>query len=251
MSQPILVVDDNPVNLQVATGILKKLGWASETAADGIEAVQAVMRQGYAAILMDCMMPRMDGCHATRAIRGHELRHGQPRVPIIGLSALAADEDRAAALAAGMDAYLVKPLVRQVLATELQRFGLATSAVSETLPAIPSTATLDPVIAANLRGLPGGIAAQLWLEFADGLPARQAEIAAAEAREDPVAAQKLVHSLRGSAATLGLAALAQGLLACETALKRQDPAWRAEWAKVPALMTAAIKATRAAATESF
>lgn len=247
MNLPVLVVDDNAVNLAVATAMLANLGLGHETAADGIEAVQSAMRRGYAAILMDCMMPRMDGCHATKAIRGHEQRRGLPRVPIIGLSALAAAENRAAALAAGMDAYLVKPLSQRALAGELQRFDITVSTRAASPPSMPSTACLDPAIAANLRGLPGGLAAQLWLEFADGLPARQAEIAAAIGTGDAATVQKLAHSLRGSAATLGLAALAQGLLACETALKRQDPAWRTAWEQVPALATEAMAAARAAA----
>jgi CheY-like chemotaxis protein/HPt (histidine-containing phosphotransfer) domain-containing protein len=242
----ILVVDDNAVNLAVATGMLSQLGCASETAADGIEAVQAVIRRSYAAILMDCMMPRMDGCHATRAIRGHEQRRGLARQPIIGVSALAAAEDRAAALAAGMDAYLVKPLSQAALAAELQRFGVLAGR-AEAPAAGPRSAILDPDVAANLRSLPGGLAAQLWLEFADGLPERLAEVADDDARGDLGAAQKHLHGLRGSAATLGLHALAQGLLACETALKRQDPAWRAAWDQVPALATEAITAARNAA----
>jgi CheY-like chemotaxis protein len=247
MNLPVLAVDDNEVNLAVATGMLANLGLATETAADGIEAVQAAMRRSYAAILMDCMMPRMDGCHATKAIRGHEQRRGLPRVPIIGLSALAAAEDRAAALAAGMDAYLVKPLSQRALADELQRFCNTVSPRAASPPSKPSAACLDPAIAANLRGLPGGLAAQLWLEFADGLPARQTEIANAVRTDDAATVLKLVHSLRGSAATLGLAALAQSLLACETALKRQDPAWRSAWNQVPELATAAIAAARTAA----
>ena len=250
MSLPILVVDDNAVNLAVATGMLSHLGLSSETAVDGIEAVQSAMRRSYAAILMDCMMPRMDGWHATRAIRGHEQRRGLPRIPIIGLSALAAAEDRDAALAAGMDSYLVKPLSQLALSGELQRFGIAIVVRAPSPPAIPSSATLDPAIAANLRGLPGGIASQLWLEFADDLPARQAEIAAAVAREDGATAQRLAHSLRGSAATLGLAGLAQGLLACESALKRQDPRWRQAWDQVPTLAAAATAAARQAASGS-
>lgn len=247
MTQPVLVVDDNEVNLAVATAMLANLGLGHETAADGIEAVQSAMRRSYAAILMDCMMPRMDGCHATRAIRGHEQRRGLPRIPIIGVSALASAEDHAAALAAGMDAYLVKPLSQRALSGELQRFGIEIRTRAPSPPAMPSTASLDPVIAASLRGLPGGLAAQLWLEFADCLPARQAEIAAAVSTGDLATVQKLVHSLRGSAATLGLASLAQSLLACETALKRQDPAWRAAWDQVPALAAAAMAAARAAA----
>lgn len=247
MTLPVLVVDDNEVNLAVAAAMLANLGLGSETAADGIEAVQSAMHRSYAAILMDCMMPRMDGCNATRAIRGHEQRRDLPRIPIIGVSALATAEDRDAALAAGMDAYLVKPLSQQALAGELRRFGITFSARAASPPSMPSTACLDPAIAASLRSLPGGLAARLWLEFADRLPARQAEIAAAVATGDAATVQKLVHGLRGSAATLGLAALAQSLLACETALKRQDPAWRAAWEQVPPLATAAMAAARTAA----
>lgn len=246
MNLPILVVDDDEVNRAVAIGMLAQLGCASETAVDGIEAVQAATRRSYAAILMDCMMPRMDGCHATRAIRGHEQRRGLPRVPIIGVSALAADEDRRAALAAGMDAYLVKPLSQQALAAGLRSCAVGVAGRPPP-PAEAYPGALDQAIADNLRSLPDGLAAQLWREFADGLPARRDEIAAAATRGDLVAMQQLVHRLRGSTATLGLVGLAQGLLACESALKRQDPAWRDAWERIPALTTEAIAAARAAA----
>ena len=63
-------------------------------------------------ILMDCMMPRLDGLEATRLIRQEEARRGLPRLPVIALTASALQEDHDRCLAAGMDAYLAKPLPR-------------------------------------------------------------------------------------------------------------------------------------------
>lgn len=115
-SQPeqptILVVDDNPVNRKVASGFLAKLGYPSDVAEHGAEALDKVREHTYGAVLMDCQMPVMDGYEATRAIR--QYLKGR-YLPIIAVTANAMDGDKEKCLAAGMDDYIAKPLRKNVL----------------------------------------------------------------------------------------------------------------------------------------
>lgn len=106
----ILIAEDNKINQVVAAGTLKKLGYAVEIVDSGGDAVGACLRTPFDAVLMDVMMPEMDGYQATARIREDEAIMGGAHIPIIGLSARAMEGDREIALAAGMDDYLTKPL---------------------------------------------------------------------------------------------------------------------------------------------
>jgi CheY-like chemotaxis protein len=118
--QLILIVEDNRVNQIVAARMVARLGYRSETVRNGMEAVEAVSRQEYAAVLMDCQMPLMDGFEATRQIRRAE----QPgrRLPIVAITALAGDDTLEQCMAAGMDDHLVKPLYEFELRTVLDHW---------------------------------------------------------------------------------------------------------------------------------
>jgi CheY-like chemotaxis protein len=126
----ILVAEDNPVNQQVARGILRKLGLSVDIAANGREAVEAVCRQNYDLVLMDVQMPEMDGYTATRLIRdsGYPVRN--PQIPIIALTAHAMQGEREKCIAAGMDDYLPKPFSIQALSDTLLKWLLASRAES-------------------------------------------------------------------------------------------------------------------------
>ena len=104
----ILLVDDNLVNRKVALGMLKKMGLTATIATNGLEAVQAWQDQQWDLILMDCMMPKMDGYEATRTIRQQE--EEGTHVPIIAMTANAMEGDKERCLAAGMDDYVPKPI---------------------------------------------------------------------------------------------------------------------------------------------
>ncbi|WAJ35557.1 response regulator [Pseudomonas sp. GOM7] len=117
--QQVLLVEDNPVNQTVIEAMLRSLGYRVSLAADGQQAVQRFAEQPYAAILMDCRLPLMDGYEATRQIRQQAQGHA---VPIIALTANALQGDRETCLAAGMNDYLAKPFKRADLQRILQRW---------------------------------------------------------------------------------------------------------------------------------
>lgn len=116
----ILVVEDNAVNRNLALRQLEKLGYAGKAVSNGREAFDAIASGDFAAVLMDCHMPEMDGFQATRVIRKMELRTGK-HVPIIAMTANALAEDRDACIAAGMDDYISKPVTLDSLRAVLER----------------------------------------------------------------------------------------------------------------------------------
>jgi signal transduction histidine kinase/DNA-binding response OmpR family regulator len=118
----ILVAEDNRVNQQVVARMLGKAGHRADIVVDGREAVTALGGTPYDLVLMDCLMPEMDGFEAARAIRAAESGTGR-HIPIIALTASAMAEDRERCLAAGMDDYLTKPLTKRVLIEAVERWG--------------------------------------------------------------------------------------------------------------------------------
>ena len=130
----ILVADDNPTNRKVIKMVLGSLGYSPELVANGAEAVKACTQAYYDLVLMDVHMPEVDGYEATRQIRANP-RIDQPR--IVALTAHAMAGDREACLAAGMDAYLAKPLDLNLLRAELE----TAHRVSELKEVPPSEAT--------------------------------------------------------------------------------------------------------------
>jgi two-component system sensor histidine kinase/response regulator len=116
----ILVVEDNVVNQMVARGMVSRLGYQVDVAANGADALVAVAAIDYAAVLMDCHMPVMDGFAATKEIRDRQ-QNGN-RMPIIAMTAAAMSEDRDLCLAAGMDDYVSKPVSLTALDEALSRW---------------------------------------------------------------------------------------------------------------------------------
>jgi len=115
----VLVADDNEINQVVACKFLQKLGCHVEVARTGCEAVEAVSRTGYDAVLMDCEMPEMDGYEAAREVRRREegtLKH----LPIMALTGHTSDEEIQKCRQAGMDRVVTKPVTLTVLRTNLQ-----------------------------------------------------------------------------------------------------------------------------------
>jgi CheY-like chemotaxis protein len=116
--QRILVVDDEPVNREVARMQLEFADLVADTAEDGEEAIAMAQQNNYAAILMDMQMPKLNGVAATRKIRQLP---GHRDIPIIAMTANAFAEDKAECLAAGMNDFLVKPFTPDDLFATLLR----------------------------------------------------------------------------------------------------------------------------------
>ncbi len=124
----VLLVEDNPVNLHVAQKLLSLIGVEHDVAKNGKEALRQLHENHYNAVLMDCMMPVMDGYSATKQWRKHESESNNERVPILAMTANAMAGDRQKCLDAGMDDYMAKPLNRQLLEQMLNRWLAAAAA---------------------------------------------------------------------------------------------------------------------------
>ena len=120
-SARILLAEDNIINQKVAQSILNKLGYKSDVVANGLEAVKALELINYDLVLMDCMMPEMDGFQATAMIRNPESKVLNHRVPIVAMTANAMKGDMEECLNAGMDDYLSKPVKKEQLGEVLNR----------------------------------------------------------------------------------------------------------------------------------
>ncbi|MCK6423414.1 MAG: response regulator, partial [Aquabacterium sp.] len=115
----VLLVDDEPINREIAQALLEDAGLTPDIARDGVEASHLARLQNYDLILMDMQMPRMDGIEACRQIRQHS---GNTRVRIVAMTANAFADDKARCLAAGMNDFLVKPIKPQDFYAQLLRW---------------------------------------------------------------------------------------------------------------------------------
>jgi CheY-like chemotaxis protein len=125
------LVEDNFVNQRVAVYMLTRLGHHVDVAKHGREAIDMLGKAGYDLVLMDCQMPEMDGFEATRVIRDRSSTVLDHETPVIAMTANAFPEDRARALACGMNDFLAKPVDRSVLASMLDKWM---KPASETIP---------------------------------------------------------------------------------------------------------------------
>ncbi len=121
-SVTVLIAEDNVINQKLACKILEKQGYSFDVAADGREALDRFRRNSYDLILMDCLMPEMDGYVSTLKIRQCEKKTGARRTPIIALTANVMKGERQKVLSAGMDDYLTKPIEPKKLIETVEKW---------------------------------------------------------------------------------------------------------------------------------
>jgi signal transduction histidine kinase/DNA-binding NarL/FixJ family response regulator len=205
----ILVAEDHDVAQRVMRQTLEALGYAVDLAVSGHEAVEAARRARYDLVLMDCQMPGMDGFEAAARLRGLA---GSERVPIVAITASGTAADREAARLAGMDDFLVKPVLAGDLEQLLSRWiGGEGAAGRPVRPAARPAAApaeadgpLDPRVLAELRAIGTGsfLAESIELFFKSAERSLEGLRAALQAG-DLASAARRAHSLRGSSAIIG------------------------------------------------
>ncbi len=124
----VLLADDNLVNQKVVSGMLGKHGCHVDAVADGRAALEALAVNYYDIVLMDCLMPEMDGFEATRRLRAQDSPAMNPEIPVIALTASAMEGDRERCLSAGMDDYVTKPVIAQNLLAAIGRLCVSGTA---------------------------------------------------------------------------------------------------------------------------
>ena len=234
----VLVVEDNPINQEVAVEILSTLGCHADIASNGEDAVAMYEAGSYDAILMDCQLPKMDGYAATRAIRERET--DGDHIPIIALTAHALKGDRERCLDAGMDDYLAKPVNPEMVMSALLRWlqvqpsdireeevpegetSLERPAEGESTPEETDLPVLDVPQALGAVGGKTKILKRITGVFLETVPPEVLELKTAISQEDAEKTRHVAHAIKGSAATLGGARLSRSALDIEMAAKEGD-----------------------------
>ncbi|HEX2108107.1 MAG TPA: response regulator, partial [Rubrobacteraceae bacterium] len=216
----ILVAEDNAVNQKVAVRMLERLGYRADLVANGLEALEALARVQYAAILMDVQMPEMNGYEATAEIRRRE--EGQDRhIPIIAMTANAMQGDREEALEAGMDDYVPKPVKLGGLEEVLKRWVSEEKKPKEEAEAkttgspaghgsvgnVPEEGLLDWSVLAGLRELQDegepDVLSELIELFITEASAQLVSLRKAVEAGDAQSVERIAHTIKGSCGNMG------------------------------------------------
>ena len=211
----VLLVEDNPVNQEVALAVLQDLGVQAVSAWSGEEALEKLMADRFDVVLMDCQMPKLDGYATTSRFREWEAEQQRPRTPIVALTANALSGDAEKCYAAGMDRYLSKPF------TSDQLFQVLESCVSGERPPEPAEkpidartvdAILDQGALGRIRALhrPGGpnLLAKVLGLYSSSSQALIEALRTAAATQDAEGLRQAAHALKSSSANVGALAFA-------------------------------------------
>lgn len=220
----ILLAEDNITNQKVALGILDKIGFRADIAANGEEAITLLETLPYDLILMDVHMPEMDGFTATRLIRSGKTRAAHRDLPIIALTAQAMKSDRESCIEAGMSDYLTKPIEPRALAETLERWLIARDRpVSSVTPFPEERYSGGPPPVFDCQALKNRLDKKLAEEiitiFLDDMPEQLAILKELIAQSRTEEAGNQAHKIKGAAFTVCGMAMGEAALAMELAGK--------------------------------
>ncbi|MDD2811414.1 PAS domain S-box protein [Rhodoferax sp.] len=252
----ILLAEDNLINQKVAQLQVTKMGYALHIVNNGHEAVQAVeaalagRAPSYAAVLMDCQMPVLDGFEATALIREAEHQGARARLPIIAMTANAMQGDRERCLASGMDDYLSKPIQPDELRRLLTQWALMpTDAPAAVVSVVTELVQPEAFALINMPHLndifgddPESLQRLLTL-FKHSTKAALKKLQSAVAQNNATEVASLSHELKGSCGNMGMARMAHLASALEQAATQSN--W-AEAASLNQLLVQAFSDTLAA-----
>ncbi|MDH4264091.1 MAG: response regulator [Deltaproteobacteria bacterium] len=220
----MLLAEDNIINQKVALGVLAKIGYRADVAANGREVLTALAKTPYDLILMDVQMPEMDGFEATAAIRQKESEMGR-HIPIIAMTAHAMKGDRELCLEKGMDDYVSKPIQPKDLSVAINR-QLGNTVLPQ--PEVPPGDGSDGKVVFDQRILLDRLDGdeELFKEivrtFLDDAPLQVEKLKQALREENLSQIEKKAHSLKGAAMNIGGNALQATALEVEVAGKKGD-----------------------------
>lgn len=225
----VLLAEDNEINRLVAVGILSGMGYETDVAENGLQALDRLAEHDYDGVLMDCQMPLMDGYTATAELRRREADSAR-HTPVIALTASARWEDRDRCLAAGMDDFVSKPVDHGSLTEALDRWIQDPNQPANE-STVDSTAEGDRAGGVaerldQLRGPDGGGGPLVHLlidAYLGQTPDELDDLADALSRQDLPAVASRAHRLKGSAANIGAARLADRLGEIEAVGRSGEP----------------------------
>ncbi len=203
----ILVAEDNSVNQRLAARLLEREGHSVTIAGSGQEAVDLFEQRPFDLILMDVQMPGLDGLQATARIREKERASGR-RVPIVAMTAQAAESDRLRCLESGMDAYVTKPVHVPALLKMIESVGaggnsMNTESSAEGAQVEAQLRQLDESLALSRVGGDVDLLKEVIGLFLDDYPGTFEKIKSAVSASDATALEHHAHSLKGSVSTFG------------------------------------------------
>lgn len=208
----ILLAEDNEINQRVVMGMLERQGYEVHAVYNGLQALEALESGDYDLVIMDCLMPVMDGCTATREIRASRSGRFDPQIPVLAITALAAPGDREKCFASGMSGYISKPVMAKALFDGVQLM-LGRSA--------GQAAVTDQDPQGTLAGILRSMSDRLLADFADW----RADLARLTEQGALKELRHLAHSIRGTADLLGDMQLSAAAAELEAAAaeKRTEP----------------------------